>query len=363
MTVRKKRIFYVLIEFPQLTQTYVANEMTALREAGHEIFVVGLNAPDTYVETDFPYETTKDLNRTVALIRDFKPDVLHGHWLYTVPLLQKLSKKTGVPYTVRAHSFDTTTTGPRPHALKTFARRARIKLQYRETRPPDMPYVIAPFLRQEECLGVLTFPFGRRKFIENDVPPEKVHDVFPVVNIDRFYDTSPNGEDVMNVGACTPKKRMEDFIDLATMVPERRFRLYPVGFQAPRIVDYNKSKGSPVEFMDVIPPYAMGPEYKRHQWLVYTASDNAHGDHVGWSMAVAEAQAAGVGVCFPNIRSDLRDYVGAGAGYLYDSIEEVRDIVKNPVPEDIRRAGFEQAKKSDIRIHKKVLTDVWDAAA
>lgn len=359
----RRKVFYVLIEFPQLSQTYVMSEIAALREDGCEVFVVSLNGAETKVETDIAYEITRDFNRIVGLIREFKPDVLHGHWLYTIPPLEMLSRKTGVPYTVRAHSFDVTTTGPRPPYLKTMAQRLRMRMQFRAPRPVDMPFVIAPFIKRDCCLGVLTFPYGRRKFVENGAPEEKIHDSFPVVDIKHFYDESPNGEDVMNVGACIPKKKMEDFVDLAVMVPERKFRLYPIGYHTPRIHAYNEEKGLPVEFAADRKPWEMAKEYKRHQWLVYTAEHNDHGNHVGWSMAVAEAQAAGVGVCFPNIRPDIRTYVGDGAGYVYDRIEDIAEIIRNPVPEDVRRKGFEQAKKSDIRVHKKILTDIWDRAA
>lgn len=77
-------------------------------------------------------------------------------------------------------------------------------------------------------------------------------------------------------------------------------------------------------------------------------------------MAVAEAQAAGVGVCLPNIRDDLKEYLGGG-GYLYDSIEQVADIIKHHVPAEIRNKDFEQARKSDIELHKHLLTDLWVA--
>jgi hypothetical protein len=79
---------------------------------------------------------------------------------------------------------------------------------------------------------------------------------------------------------------------------------------------------------------------------------------VGWPMAIAEAQASGTGVIMANIRPDLRDYVGE-AGYLYDSIEDVVDMVRAPVPETIREAGFEQARKMDIRRNLHLLTDRW----
>ena len=96
--------------------------------------------------------------------------------------------------------------------------------------------------------------------------------------------------------------------------------------------------------------------YKRQRWLVYTAS-MADGT-VGWPVAVAEAQAAGVGVCMPDLRPDLRQYVGPDA-ILYQSIEEVVSAVRSPVPEDVRERGFEQARKSDIRSHLHLLTDRW----
>jgi hypothetical protein len=78
-------------------------------------------------------------------------------------------------------------------------------------------------------------------------------------------------------------------------------------------------------------------------------------------MAIAEAQASGVGVCMANLRPDLRDYVG-GAGFLFDSVSQVRDIIAKPFPDELRELGFEQAKKSDAFEHKKILTKLWQSA-
>ena len=76
-------------------------------------------------------------------------------------------------------------------------------------------------------------------------------------------------------------------------------------------------------------------------------------------MAVAEAQAAGVGVCLAAIRPDLRDYVGE-AGHLYKDIREVKDIISLPPSAQLREAGYEQARKSDVNSHIHKLTDLWD---
>ncbi len=54
----------------------------------------------------------------------------------------------------------------------------------------------------------------------------------------------------MNLGACTPKKKMEDFIDLGAELRDKRaFNLYAVaaaGREIDRVKEYNRSKGSPV---------------------------------------------------------------------------------------------------------------------
>ena len=68
-----------------------------------------------------------------------------------------------------------------------------------------------------------------------------------------------------------------------------------------------------------------------------------------------------LGVCFPNLRPDVKEYLG-GSGFLYDSIREVPKIISQSYPDKMREIGFEQAKKSDIAIHKKLLVNLWDNA-
>lgn len=356
---QKKRVLYILMEYPQLSQTYISNEISALQD-DYEIEVATMREGSTPTPAGAPYLVSSTLSEVVAKVKSFKPHVLHGHWTSTIPLMDLLSRKTGVPYTVRAHSFDTLMDGKRANLLDMVKNHIRARYRYSAISATDLVKFTAPYMRRDNCLGVLNFPFSRQRLLEHGAPEEKLHDVFPVVNFDRFYNRDPNGDGVMNIGACIPKKRVEDFIDLASMEVGRPFRLYPIGYETERIRDYNISKGDPVEFMPLKRPEEMPGEYKRHQWLVYTGLVDRK-SHLGWSMAVAEAQASGVGVCYPNIRDDLADYVG-GAGYIYNSIDEVREIVSEPVPDDIREKGFSQAKKSDINVHKKNLTDIWATA-
>jgi hypothetical protein len=359
---KKIRVLYVLANYPQLSQTYVKNEIEALLSE-FDLEIVALDGPDLNATTYQPYTSYKNYqpyciqknpSKILDKIKLFKPDVLHSHWLNMAPILHQLSKKSGVPYTIRTHSFDVLNEKNSYHVLSYLYNWYRGWPQFRGFKPEH----VSKYINSGSCLGILAFPFVRDRLKDAGISSDKIIDCFPVVSFKQFFDQTPNGSGVMNMGACIPKKKMQDFIDLGNRLPERKFNLYSIGYQTPVIAKYNEDHGHPVNIVATVEPEMMHAEYKKHQWLVYTADKISN--TVGWPMAVAEAQAAGVGVCLPNIRADLQDYLG-GAGYLYDSIDQVENIIKNDVPEEIRSLGFEQARKSDIDAHKHLLTDLWIA--
>ncbi|MGB7442276.1 MAG: glycosyltransferase [Coleofasciculaceae cyanobacterium] len=327
----KMRAIYIIKQFPQLSETYVKSEIEAVQDEC-EVLVIGLNYPDVPYKNHAPYHVLFDWDRIVEIIEEFKPHVLHTHWLYNIWKLEHFAQKTNTPYTIRAHSFDLLIN-------------------------PEEHYTSAvPLINDDLCLGVLTFPFGRPPLEKIGVRSDKLHDCYPVVHYNRFYDRSPNGEAVMNVGACNAKKKMEDFIELADMLPQMQFNLYPVGYDAPKIKKINETNRNPVNIGTPVQPEEMPREYKKHRWMVYTASHKM--GTVGWPIALAEAQASGVGVCMANLRPDLREYVGE-AGFLFDSISEAKEIISQPFPDELREIGFEHAKKSDVFEHKTILTNLW----
>jgi hypothetical protein len=338
----KLRVMYVLYQYPQISETYIRSEIEAIRDEC-ELRIFSLRRANAPFKNPEPFEQSDDAERMQREIREFRPHVLHTHWLPQVRELAYLSgyfgkaaEQSNVPFTVRAHSFDVLEDDQR---------------HIRDT---------APMLNSDLCYGVLSFPFTRPILRRNGVRDEKIFDCWPVINYARFHDESPNGPDVMNVGAALPKKQMENFLKLATMVPSRRFDLYALGYRSNEIDKLNAAAGHPVTIVPPVEPELMLKEYKRHQWLVYTASREM--GTVAWPLAIAEAQAAGVGVCFPRLRPDLEEYVGP-AGYLYDSIEDVVDIIVKPLPEERRRLGFEHARRSDVFTHRTTLLDLWRKAA
>jgi hypothetical protein len=324
----KPRVLLFASEYPQISQTYVLSEIEAL-ESECDVFVVTRSRANLPCSNHGPFEHTRDFERMLAIIRYWGPSVLHAHYVSFAPLLARLSAHEGIPYTIRAHSFDAMADGP-------------------------------PIPIGEHCRGVLAFPFTRGNLIARGVPDEKIFDCRAVVRVSRFLDRGPNGDRVLNVGACQPKKDFASYVDLAAKMPGERFDLYAIGYDFDAIDAYNAQRGNPVRVHRAVEPHEMPPVYKSHRWLVYTACRKL--GTVGWPIAVTEAQASGVGVCMPNLRPDLRDHLG-GAGFLYDSIDELPSILSQPVPDEIRARGFEVAQRSDIDVHKNLLYSLWGIAA
>jgi glycosyltransferase involved in cell wall biosynthesis len=255
-----------------------------------------------------------------------------------VQWLGQIARQANVPFTCRTHSFESIwdEAGPAPAHLP----------------------LVAPLINDDWCLGILAFPFTRANFERAGIRGEKIHDCHPAVAYGRFHDRSPNGEAVMGTGIAQPRKNLRAFIELAAATPGMSFNLYPLGFGVEELREINERLGGPARIFPPVEPAEMPREYKKHRWLVVTASEISSR---GWPVSVAEAQASGVGVCAPDLRPDMKEYVGE-CGFLYDSIDEAREIISRPFPEEMRQAGFEHARKSDIRQHRHVLTDLWRRA-
>ena len=343
---RKFRVMYILKNYPQISETYIKTEIEAVREVC-DVRIIATKHANMPAKNHEPYRYIEDVALICEAIEEFQPDVLHSHWFHSVKLLGKLARKTGVPFTVRGHSFDSIwpeDESPFRHfpLLSVFARPSHIRRARK-------------FIEDEFCLGLLTLPFARPRLERAGFPGAKLVDCFPVVNFERFFDRRPNGTAIMNVGACIPKKRMEDFVELALHAPELEFNLYALGYKVAELQEFASARRSPVRFIPPVELEDMPAEYKKHRWLVYTA---APGGNVGWPLGIAEAQASGVGVCMANIRPDLREYAGPMA-FLYDSLDEVVKVIRQPVPEEMRQSGFEQAKKSDVFQHRSLLFRLW----
>jgi hypothetical protein len=330
-----RKVLYYVERYSQISETYIENELRAL-SPDTEVRIISLKAPDLPCDEHLPYRIIRSREDLEEVIADFRPDVIHGHYMTMVDKLTLAAHIAGVPFTVRAHSFDIL--GPMTERLP----------------------MLTKLVNSKYCHGILTFPFTVPWMVRAGYDPAKLHGCFPVANVARFEDRGENGKAVLNVGACLPKKSMDLYLQIAARLPERQFNLYALGYNVGRIGQLNQDLGKPVTVVPPVQPEAMLPEYKKHEWLLYTGSTQLK--TVGWPLAVAEAQAAGVGVCMQNVRPDLKDYVG-DAGFLFDTIEEAVKIVSQPFPRELRERGFELARRSDMKGHIHLLEDLWRSVA
>ncbi len=338
----KKRVLYLLQEYPQLSETYIYNEIENISHL-YELEIFSMRQADLPYKNHRSYCIGGDDPKQVldSLVKQFDPQVVHFHYMTLAQQLAPFCEHYSIPFTVRAHSFDVLTGfDPEGSAYLDKIRR------------------YAEIVQSEMCLGLLTFPFTCEYFIKCGADEDKVHPAFPVVDVQRFFDQSENGDAIMNVGAALKKKAMGDFLRLANLLPDLTFNLFPVGYDISRLREENSSIDGKCRIHDALQPEQMPRIYKQHRWLVYTADKMMK--NVGWPLAVAEAQAAGVGVCLANIRPDLKDYVGEGGGIFFDDIEELKDILPGEVPHDMRQRGFELCWRSDIGKNISQLTDLWE---
>lgn len=345
------RVTYLIFQYPQLSESYASTEMRYVC-ADFELDIISSHTPDCPGTADHPYETISDEATLLARTRSFDPDIIHTHWLGpNLSAVCRLSRQLGIPFTVRAHSFDVLWRKP---GTRWYQKRSHVK---------DTSKAIArnlKYLNSELCCGILTFPFSVDRLVQAGISEKKIIPCWPVVDYERFHDESDNTPGkVMNGGAALPKKDYAAFLELAKKVPNRDFDLYPIGYHSDRLREKNVSLGSPAAIHSAAPYTQMPGIYKDHEWLVYTASPRI--GTVGWPIAVAEAQASGVGVCIPNLRPDIHEYIGP-AGFVYDSLEEVAEIIAQPYPASMRNAGFEHARRSDVSAHIHLLTDLWRTA-
>lgn len=343
----KKKILYVLNAYPQISETYIKVEIEALHH-DYELAIISLKKANYPYKNSHAFHNISDYEEILAFARQFKPDVIHTHWMHSqLKTVYQLAKDLNTPFTVRSHSFDI--------LWKT-------RSWYQRLLGFGVPRKVRHFIdivNDPLCLGVLGFPYAIPLLHQAGVKENKLIEAAPVLAYDMFHNEEPNGNAIINVGACLPKKRFEDYIHLAGLLPELEFNLYALGYLTETIKEVNQQAGSPVNMHLPIQQHEVAKKLKEHRWIVYTADPLLA--NVGWPLVLAEAQAAGVGVCMRRLRPDLEDYLG-GAAILYDSIEELVDILKKPVPEAMRRQGFENAKRFDIKEQIHLLTDLWQTA-
>jgi glycosyltransferase involved in cell wall biosynthesis len=356
-----------MVAYPAFSETYMHEEIRSLREQ-FEIKIITYRKSTrqrlraweyTRIEYKDPclvYSPIEEINqdfndpsqleflrRVDAVIEEFKPDVMHGHYFGLSLLLKQLAEKHGTPFTLRTHSMDIL------------------------SEPIEKLEACSKAANSPWCKRVLAFPASCERLADRGLDPGKIESCWPVMNFRRFYNPlgRPLTERVMCCGPAIEKKAHKDFIDLAAKMrgrSELQFDLYARGHFLRATQIYNLRRGGVVNIA-YVDPDEMSDVYPRYDWFIYPSDPGIN--KVGLPVGIAEAQASGLGVCWqelPGRRQEQLDYLGGG-GFLFKSIDELPEILSRPYPEEMRLLGFEAARRCDIEEHKSLLSSVWESIA
>jgi len=358
----RPRVLCFIVSYPTFSETYMHEEIRGLRDR-FDIEIITYRRTEIPRKSAFPYRLieyndtclqygdwiavdphfrTEGQRRFIEavdeVIREFRPDFMHAHYLGFALLLKHLGERHAIPWTVRTHSMDVL------------------------SEPEGKLQRLCAAANTEHCRRVLAFPGHRQRLTGAGLESGKLTDVWPVLNFQRFHRPEPREPTgrVLCAGPAIRKKAHEKFIELAATMADSslRFDLYAAGPTLEACARRNTELQNPAR-ITYADPDDMPDVYPWYDWLVYPSDTGIN--KVGLPLAAAEAMAAGLGVCLqelPGRREEQLDFLG-GAGYLFSDIEEVPAILSAGYPDEKRRAGFESARRFDLQSHKHLLTDAW----
>lgn len=284
------RVMIAAGNYPQLSETYISTEVDYFIRAGVQIAV---HAPKCFTGKAHQQATVYRGSLRTAL-GEFKPDVLHSHYMhYTLERLQGLVG-VEIPITVRAHSYD-------------FSQEDAAKLQ-----------------AEDRVRKIYAFPhFALELSRFSKVTP------LPVAYNSEAY-PGYMGKDkrlVLRLAAGKSTKGLDDFFSVAELCPEYTFvlGLADMGqdvefFQQ---LAARKNRGGMVRMMRNVP----WPEARALTALagVYLDTSDPAGHRFGMPISIAESMATG---SFVLARSavGLREYLN-GSGSIYETPQQAAGLL------------------------------------
>lgn len=324
---RPLRVLAYNAMFPLLTETYIADEVDALAQSGAEVAFCTEGKRSAPMPVDAPLFTDLD-----DAISRFGPDVVLVHWATFASTVGPSLHERGIPYAVRAHSFDFS------------------------------PELVREHLAAPGCIGVWAYPH-----LAATVPG-----VLPMPSLftahDRLRPPAPQRDLVLSVSAGLPKKDWDTLLAAFAALPgvDRRIVIGTTYLHEslpselvlrlqeqpdPPLMQVNLTRDQVFELLS------------RTAVLVYTLEP---GQAFGNPNSIIEGLCAGACVVAPN-REEARRMIGSGFRG-YDSADDiaahVREVLAGgPAIDDERARNVEHglATFADPMLGKQFATEFNDA--
>ncbi len=282
------KILYLLGNYPQISETYVSNEIDFALQTGFEVEVWAQNV----IVNDLRPQCPVHRGSIAEAVSRSNPDLIHIHYL--VMAEARLSElPAGIPITIRAHSFDWS-----PGLAGRLAGLPNIK----------KIYAFPHFARELQHPKVVQLPVAYNSRLHLPNPLKRLRTV-------------------LRLAAALPTKGLSDFFRVARLVPDHRFTLCAAraggGSSFPEELARMGRDSSVTLRMDV-PVEEAAALQASHS--IYLDTSDTSGHRFGMPISIAEAMATG---STPLLRRSpaAEEFVG-DAGIFYDSPEEAAGIVR-----------------------------------
>ena len=207
------KIAYVLNSFPNVSETFIVNEVKWLVENGYNVKVFMKTDAVKFVEIDFEVDILKfdSVEHLEELLVDNKIDIIHTHYAFPIcnNITYPIAEKLCIPFTFFAHAVDI------------FAERSN-ELNN-----------IAEVSRSKYCLAIFTLSeYHKNYLIERNVPESKIVITKQATGYE-IADIKPKSnriKRIISISRFVEKKGLDVLIDAAKMLEGEDFVFEIYGF-------------------------------------------------------------------------------------------------------------------------------------
>lgn len=323
------KVLYALTHYPQLSESYIRGEILAVRQYGVEVEVWSEDGVGATFESEVPVHRG-DLSDVVA---QFKPDLMHAHWIDVGVRYGKLLKDCDLPVTVRGHGFEFS-----PNYVQELELDEKVKTIY----------LFQHFAAQ--CVS-----------LSSKVKP------LPSVFMPEYYFPSQNKDRrlVLRAAASLKTKDLITFFETAKLCPTHRFvlavaRAYHFEFYVDELKVLNESLGNPVEILVDVPLEKISEIIRSAGIYMHTAGQQPF----GMPVSICESMATG---CYVLARKSPASAAYTGnAGDLYETPEEAAEYIQKTMQwsdDEWKKAAIrsiDQAYKNHVNLRiVRPLVEDW----
>jgi glycosyltransferase involved in cell wall biosynthesis len=331
---QRPRVLYAVWHYPHLSETYVESELLCMKQWGVQVEVWRSAEGRTSYPTSVPIH-----DGTFAdVIKEVQPDIIHVHWLsFAQSQLTELAA-SGIPVTLRLHSFDVT-----PEGLAAWLAHDWVKAVYAFPNQIAKCPVADPRLKPTP-VGFDTKLFAPRR--------------------------DKNRRLVVRTSAALASKDLALFLNAARLLPEYRFVLaavtchgreeYVGDLQATR-----EALGSPAEILIDVPREKVAELVAQAGIYVHTLCPPGaeHATPVGQPISITEAMATGC-LCLVRDVPDLEALVG-DAGSTYRDLDQLVERIRatgqwtDEAWSDVQKRAIDRAfmHHADVLVFREMFND------